>query len=253
MKEKNFYDEKGNWDFSKFKIKTEKYSDWNYYEKIRQNTDENSLCLDLGTGGGENVLRKYPEVGMVIGTDFSKEMIKTARKNLKAYPQKRVKFVEMDSKKMTFPAELFDLVSARHTVINAKQIYEALKKGGVLIIEGVDQKDAWEIKEIFGRGQAYKDEISISEIDLKDLKKAGFSILEKVQILEDEYYETEEELYNLLLKVPILKDFSELHGREMSENQIIEKDLFEKYVSKFKTPKGILLKRVSYGIIARKD
>lgn len=113
----------------------------------------------------------------------------------------------MNNLNITFPKELFDLVSARHTIISAKQIYEILKPEGVLIIEGVDKKDCWELKDIFGRGQGYNDKISISEKDYKDIKEAGFSKMEKVEIIENEYYETEKDLIALLLKVPILEDF----------------------------------------------
>lgn len=35
---------------------------------------------------------------------------------------------------MQFPDETFDLVSARHTIINSKQIYNSLVKGGTLVI-----------------------------------------------------------------------------------------------------------------------
>ena len=91
------------------------------------------MCLDLGTGGGENVLKNYPDVGMIIATDFSKKMIYTAKEN-------------------------------------AKQIYDCLAKDGTLVIEGIDKEDCWELKELFGRGQAYNDEISISEKDYNNLK-----------------------------------------------------------------------------------
>lgn len=127
-KELKYYDKRGNWNFSEIKCITEKLTNWDYYEKIRENTNEKSLCLDLGTGGGENVLKNYPKVGIIIGTDFSKAMIETARRNTLKYPDKNVKFTIMDSLNMTFPAETFDLISARHTVINAKQIYKTLSK-----------------------------------------------------------------------------------------------------------------------------
>ena len=244
--ELKYYETIGNWDFDQIKYKTEKITDWDFYEKISRNINAESLCLDLGTGGGEKVLKNYPEVGMLIATDFSEEMVKTAKKNRTQYPNKKVKFTQMDNLKMTFPKETFDLISARHTIINAKQIYECLAQGGTLIIEGVDKKDCWELKELFGRGQCYNDEIAISEKDYNDLKEAGFSQIEKIEILEDEYYETEEDLLALLLKTPILNEF---HG---SNNHIIEKDLFNKYIEKYKTNQGILLKRVLYGIIAKK-
>lgn len=252
-KELEFYEGVRNWDFSQIKCKVERKTDWEFYNQISKATNEKSLCLDLGTGGGEKVLKKYPRVGMIIATDFSEEMIKTARENLTNYEERNVKFVQMDSLNMTFPKELFDLVSARHTIINAKQIYEVLKQRGTLVIEGVDKNDCLELKEMFGRGQAYNDEISISEKDYEEIQKAGFSKIEKVEIIENEYYETEDDLMALLLKTPILDDFSEIEENvNFKHKEIIEKDLFEKYVKKFKTEKGILLKRVLYGIIAEK-
>ena len=41
-------------------------------------------------------------------------------------------------------------------------------------------EENFEIKDVFGRGQAYNDEISISEKDYEDLKNAGFEKIEKV-------------------------------------------------------------------------
>ena len=189
---------------------------------------------------------------MIIATDFSKEMLKTAKENQKQYPEKRVKFTYMDSREMKFPQETFDLISARHTVINAEQIHECLVKGGKLIIEGIDKEDCQEIKEIFKRGQSYNDKIAISEQDYLDLVKAGFKKIERVQIIENEYYNTEQDLMALLLKVPIIDDFSEINNEKFEHRTIIEKDLFDKYVRKYKTEKGILLKRRLYGIIAEK-
>ena len=250
--ELKYYERIGNWDFSQIKCKTENLTNWDFYEKIKESSNEKSLCLDLGTGGGERVLNNYPNVGMIIATDFSEEMIKTARENAKKYPEKRVKFTKMNNLKMTFPKETFDLISARHTIINAKQIYDCLAAGGIIVIRGVDKKDCWELKELFGRGQGYNDEIAISEKDYQDLKEAGFTNIEKVEILHNEYYETEDDLMALLLKTPILDDFSEIKNERFEHRTIIEKDVFGEYVKKYKTEKGILLKRVLYGIVAKK-
>lgn len=250
--ELKYYENLGDWDFSQIKYKTEKITNWDFYEKLKENINENSLCLDIGTGGGEKVLKFYPNVGMIIATDFSKEMIKTANENAKKQNKQNVKFAYMDSLNMTFPNELFDLVSARHTVINAKQIYSVLKEGGSVIIEGIDKKDCYDLKELFKRGQAFKDKISIADQDYYDLKEAGFSKVEKIEVYENEYYETEDDLMALLLKVPILDDFSEINNETFEHQTEIEKDLFDKYVKINKTEKGILLKRVLYGIVATK-
>ena len=251
-KEHEYYEKIGNWDFDQIKYKTEKQTNWDFYEKIKEYTNKDSICLDLGTGGGEKVLKYYPEVGKIYATDFSEEMIKTANENLKLYPTRYVEFMQMDNLNMTFPDKMFDLISARHTVIDAKQIYKALKNDGVLVIEGVDKKDCWELKELFGRGQAYHDKVAISEKDYENLKDAGFSKIELVEILEDEYYDTEEDLLALLLKTPILDDFSEEDNFEFEHGKEIEKDLFQEYVNRYRTEKGILLKRVLYGIVAKK-
>ena len=189
---------------------------------------------------------------MIIATDLSENMIKTAKVNSKNYSNKRVKFVKMDNLEMNFPKETFDLISARHTVIDAKQIYDCLVNDGTVVVRGVYKKDCWEIKEVFGKGQAYNDEIAISEKDYLDLQKAGFKKIEKIEILQNEYYETEDDLMALLLKTPILDDFSEINKNDFSHREKREKDLFDEYVRRYKTPKGILLKRVYYGIVAKK-
>ena len=250
--ELKYYERIGNWDFSQIKCNTENITNWNFYQKINENTNEKSLCLDLGTGGGEKVLNNYPDVGMIVATDFSEEMIKTAKENIKYYPQKRIKFTKMNNLEMNFPKETFDLISARHTIIDAKQIYNCLVPGGVVVIEGIDKKDCWEIKKLFGRGQSYNDKTSISEKDYFDLKAAGFKNIEKVKILQNEYYETEDDLMALLLKTPILDDFSELKKEKFEHRTIIEREIFSEYVKRYKTEKGILLKRVLYGIVAKK-
>lgn len=101
--------------------------------------------MDIGTGGGENVLNSYPKVGMIIVTDFSKEMIKTSKEKVKKYFNKNIKFARMNNQKMKFPKEIFDLILARHTVINAKQIYNCLVDGGTVVIEGVDKNNCWKL------------------------------------------------------------------------------------------------------------
>ena len=245
------YEELGNWDFSNIKSFEEYENNWDMFEEIKKHANEKSLILDLGTGGGEKVFSKMPKnVGMIIGTDLSSSMIKTAKENSKMHPEVKAKFAVMDNLKIEFPDELFDIVSARHTVINAKEIMRVLKKEGILIVRGVDKYDSWELKELFGGGQCFNDEVKISQKDYEDIKEAGFKDVKLIELKANEYYETKEDLYALLLKVPILDGFS---TKKRSKDILRENlNLFEEYVSKNKTPKGILLKRVYYGIVAKK-
>ena len=246
------YEEIGNWDFSDIKYTVEQDNDWDFYKEISKYSKSNSLILDLGTGGGEKTLSQMPDVGMIIATDFSPKMIETANINKKNYPNKNIKFVIMDNLNMNFPNNLFDIISARHTIINASQIYNCLSNDGILIIEGVDKYDCWELKKLFNRGQAFKDQISISQKDYNDIKEAGFSEINIQEIIQYEYYKTENDLLALLLKTPILDDFSELYISNNTHRNQIEEELFNKYVAEHTTDKGIELKRILYGIIAKK-
>ena len=251
-KELKYYSKIANWDFSQINSNEEVLIDWNYFDQIRKYTNGKSLCLDLGTGGGEEIFKNYPNVGMIIATDFSCEMIATAKSNAKNHPEVNVKFTVMDNLNMKVPDNLFDLVSARHTVIDAKGIYKCLAPGGILVIEGVDQKDCWDLKELFGYGQAFNDEIAISQKDYQDLVNAGFSKIDLTEILVNEYYATPDDLMALLLKAPILDDFSEITDMASDHLELIDQNLFDQYVETHKTQKGILLKRVLYGIVAQK-
>ena len=245
------YEELGNWDFSDINCIAEYENNWDMYEEIKKHANEKSLILDLGTGGGEKVISKMPKnIGLIIGTDLSSNMIKTANKNLEKNPNVKAKFAVMNNLKLQFPDNLFDIVSARHTVINAKEIHRVLNNKGILIVRGVDKYDCWDLKELFGGGQCFNDKIAISHKDYKDIKKAGFKRVKLIELKANEYYKTKEDLLALLLKVPILDSFSEL----LTNKEILntKMDLFEKYVKENTTQKGILLKRNYYGIIGIK-
>lgn len=245
------YEELGNWDFSNINVVEEYENNWDMFEEIKKYSSEKSLILDLGTGGGEKVISKMPKnVGMIIGTDLSPKMIETANENLKKHPEVKAKFAVMDNLNLKFPDGLFDIVSARHTVINAKEIYRVLNENGVLILRGVDKYDCWDLKKLFGGGQCFNDKIPISKQDYEDIKKAGFKRVELIELKANEYYKTKDDLFALLLKVPILDSFStSLRSKEILNEKM---NLFERYVKENTTQKGILLKRVYYGIVAKK-
>lgn len=217
------------------------------YDILNKTATKDSYILDLGTGGGEKLLEYFPEAKEIIGTGFSNEMIKTANNNLKKSNRTNIKFKQMDNLNITTENNYFDIVVARHTCIDAKQIYNTLKSNGILIIRGVDKLDCWELKKLFKRGQAYNDIKPISLIDYENILEVGFKKVELVPIHVREYYETKEDLLALLLKTPILNEFS--NGNEDFD---INMNLLDKYINLHKTNKGILLIRRYYGITAIK-
>ena len=254
MKEKeySFYNDLKDWDFSMINYTEESLTNWDMYKVLAENANINSKVLDLGTGGGEKVLEYYPEVKEVIATDFSEEMIKTANENLKKSNKKNIIFRTMDNLNMDTEDNYFDIVVARHTCIDAKAIYNTLKDNGLLILRGVDKLDCWELKRLFERGQAYKDNKPISLIDYENLLDANFKDVELIPIHIREYYKTKEDLLALLLKTPILANFSEIEDSSEEVREDIDLSLLDKYIENNKTEKGIRLIRRYYGITARK-
>ena len=55
-------------------------------------------------------------------------MIKTVNENLKMPSRKNIKFQQIDNLQITPPNNYFDIIVARHTCIDAYQIYNTLKK-----------------------------------------------------------------------------------------------------------------------------
>ena len=238
MSELEFYEKVKNWDFSMINYSKECLTNWDLYKLLNLYSNSESKILDLGTGGGEKVLKYFPECQEIIATDFSKEMINTANNNLKESGKKNIIFRQMDNLNMDTPDDYFDIVVARHTPIDAKQIYKTLKRNGRLLLRGVDKLDCWSLKLLFERGQGYNDEKPISVIDYENILKAGFKSVELVPM-----HKTKDDLMALLLKTPIINDFS---------NKEFDKEKIDKYISENMTDEGILLIRRYYGITAIK-
>lgn len=251
MKEYEYYNELSNWSFDDIKYTTENFTNWIYEDEIKKHVNPDSKVLDMGTAGGEKLLKTFPDCAEILGTDFSEAMIQTANQNLEKSNRTNIRFKVMDNLDMDTPDDYFDLVTARHTVIDPKQIYKTLKIGGYLIVRGVDKLDCWELKRLFGRGQAFHDINPISQVDYEAIIEAGFKDVELIPLHVIEYYKTKEDLYALLLKTPILNEFFEDNFTDCDKAPI-EHDIFEKYVANNTSSKGIKLIRRYYGIIAKK-
>ena len=228
--ELNYYEKIKEWNFDKFQIESKTLTNWNLFKLIKKYSNKDSKILDLGTGGGEKLLKYFPKVNEILGTDFSKEMIDTANKNLLKSRRKNISFR-----------------------INPKQIFKCLKKGGYLFIHGVDQHDCYSLKLLFGKGQAFNDLKPISIIDYEKVLEAGFKDVELVPIHTIEFFKNKSLLKQFLLKVPIIDNFSEESGfvKDYLSNEI-ENEKLDKYIEENSYNGKIKLTRRYYGIIAKK-
>lgn len=251
--EKDYYERIKDWDFSKFNIDSEELTNWDMYEFLKNITNENSKILDLGTGGGEKLLANFPQVKEILGTDYSEEMIETANKNLLLSGRENVEFRVMNNLDMDVSKNYYDVVVARNTVIDPKQIYNSLKENGYLLVHGVDKDDCYELKLIFGRGQGFFDKKAISIIDYENIIASGFKDVELIPLHVREYFKDKNTLYSFLLKVPILDDFDEeLEDSKDYYTKEIDEEKIMKYIERNTYPKGIRLIRRYYGIVAKK-
>ncbi len=257
-KEIKYYDEVKDWNFDMFEIESETLTNWDLYQILNKVANKNSKILDLGTGGGEKVLKFFPDCKEILATDLSEEMIKTANNNLIQSGRQNITFRIMDNLKMDVPKEYFDIVVARNTVTDPKQIYECLKHGGYLLVHGVDKDDCWNLKLLFKKGQGFYDKKPISIIDYENVLNAGFKDVELVPIFEREYFKNEYLFKAFLRKVPIIDDFSQeevnRHEEEKTNKYVddINEDLLDEYISENTYNGKIKLLRRYYGITARK-
>lgn len=180
-------------------------------------------------------------------------MIETAKNNLVKSGRENIRFEIMDNLNMTTPDNYFDVVVARNTVTDPKQIYKTLKDGGHIIIRSVDKYDCYVLKRMFKRGQAFNDLPPVSITDFEAVLDAGFRDVELVALHVEEYFKDKESLYRFLLKVPIIDDFSEYENDVKDYyKEEIEEDKLDEYIKRNTYPKGIRLLRRYYGISGRK-
>lgn len=252
-KELEYYEQIKDWSFDEFQIESENLTNWDLYEILKKIATKESKILDLGTGGGEKLLSSFPECQEILGTDFSKEMINTANKNLQLSGRKNISFRLMDNLKMNVPDNYFDIVVARNTNIDPKQIYKCLKKNGYLLIRGVDKDDCWSLKLLFGRGQAFNDNKSISIIDYENVLDAGFKDVELIPIHKREYFKNSFLFKEFLKKVPIIAGFNE-ENDDIKDYYVKDYDdnILNKYIKENSYNGKIRLIRRYYGIIAKK-
>lgn len=219
------------WDFSKISKRTKTVGKkWVFLEIIKRFVNEETILLDVGTGGGEKLLRIAKFVKKAYGIDNSKHMITTANRNLAKLKMSNVEFKLADAKKLPFKKECFNIVMCRHAPFYAEEVFRVLKPGGVFFTQQVGEKDKQNIKKIFGRGQSFGEKPrSFMNKCIQELKNVGFKILRKNTYDATEYYADMADLIFLLRNTPIIPDFD------------IKKDqkFLEEIERKYKTKDGI--------------
>lgn len=218
---KQFYDTVGKingWDFSSIQCVSEE-AEWDFYTEVSRRCRKSDILLDIGTGGGEAVLTIADAALLLIGMDQSAAMIETATRNVTETNIPNVRFLHMDADKLDFPPHFFNIVSCRHSGFSAKEIAKVLVKDGIFLTQQVGEKDKLNLKEAFGRGQAYgaKGRTLLQQY-ITELSQAGFTDIQAFESNVNEYYQTAEDFIFLLKHTPIIPNF----GRSQLDFQVLE-------------------------------
>ncbi|MDQ0207529.1 class I SAM-dependent methyltransferase [Alkalicoccobacillus murimartini] len=246
MYELDFYNKVGKingWDFSHLQVSTEGVK-WNFYEEVKKRSLQSDVLLDLGTGGGENLLRLAPAFLFLVGIDFSSGMIEKANKNLGESDHLNIRFSQMNNDDLQFPHQFFDRISSCHAPFHSMEVAKVLRDGGTFMTQQVSEADKLNIKLAFGRGQAYEEKDgSLKERYVKELEEAGFSSVQSYEYDSIEYYKRPEDLLFLLKHTPIIPEFAE------DDSDI---DIFNQFIKENMTEKGIRTNSKRFLLVANK-
>lgn len=236
------------WNFEKVNYSVKSLSDFNYYKEVVSHITSKTKMLDIGCGSAEKAARFYGFARKIYLTDFEPEMLVRAKRNVEKFYENDLKLKNKFNFKILncegpfdFPDCYFDLVVSRHCGANMKEVFRVLKPGGVFVSEDYSSYDCLEIKEVFKRGQNYKEEPFYKRV-VNECVDTGFSKIEFLRFEEIEYYKSVDDLKYLLQHTPILNGFDE----DLDNEKLME------YVNKFSSKKGIRLNRRLHAFVLKK-
>lgn len=214
-----------------------------FRKRLLDLSSKDKIALDIGCADGKFTLSVAPYFKKVIGIDTSKVNLDIAESHVNDERSKNVEYSLQDASHTLFKDSFFDMAYCRRGPSYYKEYCRILKTNGYYIEIGIGEKDTFELKKIFGRGQGYGKWVSsrLSE-NLKQLQNLGFKVIFAKDYYYFEYYPSYKELDLFLQGVPIFEDFD-------SEK---DKEVLQKYVKKFTTIKGIQLSRHRLVIVAKK-
>jgi len=140
---------------------------------------EKAKVLDIGCGGGIPVLKAMLENGFIAtGIDFSKSMLKIAKKNVP-----KAELIYGDVTKTDFEPNQFDGIISTYAIIHIHKslhpivyarIYNWLKPGGLMLM-GASWSESEDIAEFFGVDMAWSHPAPPASLQM--VKNTGFEVI----------------------------------------------------------------------------
>ncbi|MFB9329285.1 class I SAM-dependent methyltransferase [Paenibacillus aurantiacus] len=164
------------WDFGYIRNRIrEQPLPWDYHAIVEASLSEETMLLDMGTGGGELLCSLRPPAGRTYATEAYPPNVELCRRTLPAYGIEVRQIIEDD--KLPFDSGMFDLVINRHESFSPEEVFRVLKPGGRFITQQVGGRNNRELaRTLLG------DDVGLTDSDFglasarQSLEAAGFAI-----------------------------------------------------------------------------
>lgn len=167
-------------------------------------------ALDVGCADGRFTSELASKENKIIGVDFSDVMIEKAKLLAE---RENLDYMVADAKNLPFDNDSFDLVISRRGPVSIPNYLEeairVTKPGGQIVEITIGDKDAYEFKEIFNRGQGYTKTSYSRYADIKERieQNQRIRLKEMHEYYCDAIYPSIEDVVLLLSSTPIIEDF----------------------------------------------
>ena len=164
------------WDFSTFDDSVETGEPpWSYDDLAREALAGATSALDMGTGGGEVLLRIVDALpDDTLATEGWAPNLPHATEALAPHGIAVVPYDSEHDERMPFADARFDVVLDRHESYDPAEVFRVLRPGGVFLTQQVDGRDFEETHALFGGAPVY------SHVTLENLRAeaeaAGFVV-----------------------------------------------------------------------------
>jgi SAM-dependent methyltransferase len=166
------------WDFSYLEGRMiEEQAPWSYSSRAAQLMGRSSSMIDLGTGGGERLLKLrgyWPN--KVVATEDYPPNFKLASERLARLGVRVINTPVTDDDMMPFADGAFDLILNRHSAFNSKEVARVLASGGSFLAQQVHGLWAYDLLEAFDAKPQWP-EASLEQY-VPRLKSAGLNIMD---------------------------------------------------------------------------
>lgn len=124
---------------------------WSYTDMVRECLPQTDSLLDLGTGGGEQLL-KFRDLwpARTVATEEWEPNFLLASQRLGPLGVEVVRANGDEISPLPFPDESFGLVISRHTAYNLAEVERVLQPGGIFLTQQVDGRSLQELISFMG-------------------------------------------------------------------------------------------------------